>query len=171
MIYRSEDIKSNLSTLDVAQQYGFTPNRGGFVRCPFHADKTASLKLYPSDKGWYCFGCNKGGSVIDFAMELFDLDFKAACVRLCGDFGLSGSYTPMDNKTLTELKNKRIQEEKELRAYRDEYLDKECLYADLLEARELYKPKYQDRPLHPKFAQALTELPYLEWWLDTHEWR
>jgi DNA primase len=172
MIVRSEQLKETLSMLDVAQRYGFTPNRGGFIRCPFHADKTASLKIYKeSGKGWHCFGCGKGGTVIDFAMQLFDLDFKAACERLCSDFSLGIATTQISKKQLEEMHRKRQQEEVELKSYRNRYIDKECLYADLLEARELYKPKYQGRPLNPLFARALTELPAIEYWLDTHEWR
>lgn len=37
--------------------------------CPFHPDKVNSLVVYPGDKGWYCFGCGRGGGVIQFLME------------------------------------------------------------------------------------------------------
>lgn len=58
---------------EVARHYGFEPNRAGFMRCPFHqGDHTASLKIYAGDRGWHCFGCNSGGSVIDFVMRLYE---------------------------------------------------------------------------------------------------
>ena len=73
----------------VAERYGFDPNRSGFIKCPFHqGDRTASLKIYPGDKGFHCFGCGAHGSVIDFVMRLFDLSFPQAVVRLSSDFNL-----------------------------------------------------------------------------------
>ena len=71
---------------DICRKYGFEITRGGYILCPFHHEKTASLKLYP--KGFHCFGCGAGGSVIDFAMRYFGLDFRAAAGRLNYDFGL-----------------------------------------------------------------------------------
>ena len=51
--------------------YGYEPDSKGFMRCPFHHDPTPSLKLYDtgSRRGWYCFGCHAGGSVIDFVIK------------------------------------------------------------------------------------------------------
>lgn len=34
---------------------------------PGHGDKTASLYVYPETSSFYCFGCNRGGDVIEFA--------------------------------------------------------------------------------------------------------
>lgn len=44
-------------------------NAGGFMSCPFHEDSTASLKAYPNGS-WFCFGCQQGGSIFDFASKL-----------------------------------------------------------------------------------------------------
>lgn len=48
---------------------GQTSNRAGYVRCPSptHEDRTPSLRVYDTaEKGWYCYGCERGGSIIDF---------------------------------------------------------------------------------------------------------
>ena len=82
-------IRQQLTMREVAELYGFTPDRNGFIKCPFHSDNHGSLKLYPEDRGWHCFGCNAGGSVIDFVMKLFDLTFQQAVLRLDSDFGKS----------------------------------------------------------------------------------
>lgn len=82
-------LKERLGMDEVAQRYGFSPNRSGFIQCPFHkGDNHGSLKLYPGQKGWHCFGCQRGGSVIDFVMQLYGIDFRQACLRLNTDFGL-----------------------------------------------------------------------------------
>jgi CHC2-type zinc finger protein len=50
----------------------WTPvGRDGKVRCPFHEDGTPSLHVYEDpQRGWYCFGCGRGGSIYDFAALL-----------------------------------------------------------------------------------------------------
>jgi len=48
------------------------------IRCPFHEDRTPSLKLYPKKNRFICFGCNMCGSAIDFVMAFKRLDFKEA---------------------------------------------------------------------------------------------
>lgn len=74
-------VRHLVSARAAAERYGFTPNWAGYICCPFHGERTASLKLY-EDGGWYCFGCHAGGSSIDFVMRLFNLEFRQAVVRL-----------------------------------------------------------------------------------------
>jgi DNA primase len=50
--------------------------------CPFHAEKTPSFSI-DSERGlFYCFGCQKGGSIIDFLMETDKLSFVEAVEEL-----------------------------------------------------------------------------------------
>ena len=85
----ASQIKQLLTMQEVAERYGFIPNRSGYIQCPFHqGDNHGSLKIYPGTGGWHCFGCGAGGSVIDFAMRLFDINFRQAVLRLNMDFGL-----------------------------------------------------------------------------------
>ena len=50
--------------------------------CPFHNEKTPSFSV-DGDKGlYYCFGCQKGGSLIDFLMETDKLSFHEAVEEL-----------------------------------------------------------------------------------------
>ena len=47
-----------------------------FGLCPFHGEKTPSFSVAP-DKGiYYCFGCHKGGGVINFEMEIEGLSYR-----------------------------------------------------------------------------------------------
>ena len=54
---------------------GREPNRHGKVSCPFHDDSNPSLQLY-TDGSWYCFACNIGGTIYDFAGRLWGYDTK-----------------------------------------------------------------------------------------------
>lgn len=48
------------------------------IKCPFHPDKTPSLKIYPKTRTWNCFGCGARGSPLDFVMQFHHLGFKEA---------------------------------------------------------------------------------------------
>lgn len=51
---------------------GQSVGRSRKVRCPLHDDQTASLHVYPdAARGWYCFGCRRGGTVYDLAAALW----------------------------------------------------------------------------------------------------
>ena len=75
---------------DVVGQY-VTLKRSGanmFGLCPFHGEKTASFSVAP-DKGiYYCFGCHKGGGVINFQMEIEGLSYPDAVRSLAKRVGM-----------------------------------------------------------------------------------
>src|SRR5262249_31742296 len=52
--------------------------------CPFHQEKTPSFHVSPDRQTWKCFGCGKGGNVIDFVIEREGVDFKTA-LRVLAD--------------------------------------------------------------------------------------
>ena len=59
-----------------------------FGLCPFHGEKTASFSVAP-DKGiYYCFGCHKGGGVINFMMEIEGLTYPDAVRSLAKRAGM-----------------------------------------------------------------------------------
>lgn len=84
----AEEIRSAVTARELFEFYGFQVNRSGFVCCPLHGEKTPSLKVYPGDKGWKCFGCGAGSSVIDFVMMYFGLTFVDAEKKINEDFRL-----------------------------------------------------------------------------------
>jgi len=59
-------------------------NRANFAPCPFHNEKLPSLKYYPKENRWHCFGCNTGGDSIDFFMKLKGVTLSEAIARLNG---------------------------------------------------------------------------------------
>jgi len=60
------EIKERLPILSVLGHYGLKADRNGMLRCPFHADDKASLKVYPGTGTFNCFGCGKNGDGIQF---------------------------------------------------------------------------------------------------------
>ena len=78
-----EAVKQSATTRQAAEHYGIHVNRNGMACCPFHNDKTPSMKL---DRRYHCFGCGADGDVIDFAATLYGLGKKEAAVQLAQDF-------------------------------------------------------------------------------------
>ena len=81
-----EAVKQSVTTRQAAEHYGIRVNRNGMACCPFHNDKTPSMKL---DKRFHCFGCGADGDVIDFVAALYGLGKKEAAAQLASDFGLA----------------------------------------------------------------------------------
>ena len=63
--------------------------------CPFHSEKTPSFSVSSDKQMYYCFGCHKGGGVINFIMEIENLPFPDA-VRFLAD--RAGIAVPQDEK-------------------------------------------------------------------------
>ena len=59
-----------------------------FGLCPFHGEKTASFSVNPEKGIYYCFGCHKGGSVINFQMEIEGLSYPDAVRALAKRAGM-----------------------------------------------------------------------------------
>jgi DNA primase len=55
--------------------------------CPFHNEKTPSFNVHP-DRGFYCFGCQKGGNVFNFLMEIENLSFPEAVRAVAAEVGI-----------------------------------------------------------------------------------
>lgn len=49
-----------------------------FGLCPFHGEKTPSFSVTPNKQMYYCFGCHKGGGVINFIMDIEGLSYPDA---------------------------------------------------------------------------------------------
>ncbi len=139
-----EEIKDRYSMRDILERYGLPqPNRAGFICCPFHKEKTASMKIYPKD--FYCFGCAVHGDVFDFVMLMDGLTFKEAFKELGGD---------SDNSFSTRLKIYQAQKKREMRRKAAEGLKRR---------REL------NYLLMDIYRKALGRLePFSEPWTDTY---
>lgn len=72
-----DELKSKNDITEVIGKYVPLEQRGPnfWGRCPFHHEKTASFCVNGIDQFFYCFGCHKGGDVINFVQEIESLDF------------------------------------------------------------------------------------------------
>ena len=161
----SDGIKSALDMEQVARFYGFEPNRSGFILCPFHGnDRTPSLKIYQrTGGGFHCHACGKGGSVIDFTMELFQINFQQACVRLDNDFRLGLTGIKPDRKAQSEAIRKRREEQRETERIEAEQL------RQAKEHQLWWTIKRVAKPGSYWWAAAVENLLYLDYLLEEEE--
>jgi len=78
--------------------------------CPFHDERTPSLKFREADEHWHCFGCGKRGDVIDFVSEFEHVSKPEAIARLTG--GQAVEFSEEDRRRRDEwLKAEAVKEE------------------------------------------------------------
>lgn len=177
MFEHTDVIKSQISMIDICKTYGFNIQRGNFICCPFHNEKTPSLKLYDGNRGFYCFGCGEYGSVIDFVMRYFGLDFKSAISKLNNDFCLGLPIGQrIDRRKQLEMerlafqrRQKAKQEEAERHQIEDAYWAAFDEWKRLDDNKRNYAPKTPSEPLHPLFVEALKNISGAEYRLECAE--
>lgn len=82
----AEKIINSLSLKDVMEREGVHFDVKGFARCPFHAEKTASLTI--KKEHYKCFGCGAYGNAIDFIIQHKGIGYYQALQKLDSDFQL-----------------------------------------------------------------------------------
>ncbi len=75
-----DELIARSDIVDVVGSYVALQRKGGnlFGLCPFHNEKTPSFSVSPDKQIYHCFGCKKGGGVINFIMEIENLTFPEA---------------------------------------------------------------------------------------------
>ena len=92
-----QEVNERLDAIAVVQDYVRLEKKGGrwWGKCPFHGggqEKTPSFKVDPDFKTYHCFGCSKGGGIINFVMEMDKLAFPEAVKNLARKFGIELVY-------------------------------------------------------------------------------
>jgi 5S rRNA maturation endonuclease (ribonuclease M5) len=59
------------------------------ARCPFHAERTPSFMVNESKGVWFCHGCERGGTLVDFVITRDGLSYGQAVDYLSNKFGIS----------------------------------------------------------------------------------
>lgn len=82
--------------------------------CPFHDEKTPSFSVNGQKQFYYCFGCQKGGNVIGFAMDYDGMEFPQAVELLARDQGLEIPYEGGDRQDPRDGQRKAVLQQLEL---------------------------------------------------------
>jgi len=160
----ADAVKERLSCRQLIESVGIRINRTGFCVCPFHADTDASLKVYDDGRGWCCFGCHKGGDVINFASLYYGLGFRETISRLNADFnlGLEDSDSSDSNALLARvrvaaIKASREREKRLKQAAESAYWAAFDKWRDADRRMILYEPSRDAQEWPDEFVQALRD--------------
>ena len=155
-----DTLKARITVPQAAAHYGVRIRRNGMCRCPFHSDKTPSMKI--NETYFYCFGCHSTGDVIDFTARLFNLSPLDAARKLVLDFGIDPNTPVSAAVALPRIRQEESQREREGR----------CASV-LIEYERLLKNRQQRfAPVHPsdewdgRFVSASHALPQVSYLID-----
>lgn len=168
------DTISSLVPMDeLVASFGFQKNRGGYINCPFHSEKTGSLKVW--DDHWKCFGCGAYGDQISFVRLLLNLNFTEAVEYLNREFRLNlpGIDKPFTAREISQLERARRQHQ-EKNQIREQLTSRkhECFLFVLDIYNDLKKQMKENKPASPGdepnelFTDALRRLGFIEFMLD-----
>ena len=157
-----DTVKQSVTARQAAEMYGLKIRRNNMVSCPFHNDRTPSMKV---DNRFHCFGCGADGDVIDFVSRIFGISSLEAAQKIASDFGISydvKSAVTKPKKIICRKTDAQIYAEAEQRCFR--VLSD---YYHLLKKWEIdYAPNMEDEIWHPLFVEALKKKSHLEYLLD-----
>lgn len=166
-----QTIKNALTMTRVIEEYGYKADSKGFICCPFHSEKTASMRIY--EKDFHCFGCHEHGDTISFVQKLFSLPFTDALRKIDADFGLNiyGDHTFEElRKAKYQQMAAKAKQDRERREKEDadrEFWEAFDEWKRLDDNYRAYKPKSADEDPHPLFLESLQKLQHQKYILDT----
>lgn len=101
-----DEISRKSDIVAVVEKYVSLEKKGGryWGRCPFHQEKTPSFTVTPEKNLFHCFGCQKGGSLFTFVMEVEKISFVEAAKQLAEQAGITIEVSQADRKEFS-LKN------------------------------------------------------------------
>ena len=139
-----ETVKAAVHPRMAAERYGLPIKQGNMICCPFHDDRTPSMKL--NEDYFYCFGCGASGDVIDLAAKLFGLSGYEAAKKLAADFGIAEQKPSI----LARLQRGKTQAETERESFRvlQDYL------RILQDWKENCAPQSPVDAIDPRYAEA-----------------
>lgn len=152
----SDELRHNISMREVVEKYGIKVNNHGFCCCPFHKEKTASMKVYKDS--YNCFGCGANGDIFSFVMGMDKCDFKTAFKSLGGTYKDRSDYQH-------QIFNYRMQKRKEteqMRILREKEEKKQIL--EEIELQKLFVklfPVFDD-----DWCSSMNRLEYLFYRLE-----
>lgn len=79
-----ENVRNNVNIVDIVGQYVQLSKSGRnlFGLCPFHEEKTPSFSVTEEKQIFHCFSCHRGGNVFKFIMEIENISFPEAVLKV-----------------------------------------------------------------------------------------
>ena len=159
-----DEVKERVTAREVMERAGIVFNRNNMCRCPFHQDKTASMKVKPTDKKYFCFGCGEKGDAIDFVAKYYNRSPREAAMQIADEFGIiyDSSVRSPPKPVRREKSPMQILEETKTKTYRvlSDYLHL------LKEWKVNYAPKTLEEEWKAEFIEACQQTERINYYLD-----
>lgn len=136
----SNEIKQRYSMAEVVAGYGIRPNKSGYIKCPFHAEKTASMRI--NADFYHCFGCGEHGDIFSFVQKMENISFSEAFIQLGGLYEASDRKIAAVRISKTKRKiEEKIREDAIFCEWKRKRLDQACkLLREYDKLTSLYMP-------------------------------
>lgn len=175
-----EKVREAVDIVDLVNHYTDLRRNGSqyMGRCPFHEDNSPSFSVNPSDKVYYCFGCQVSGDVFTFVMEKEALDFAAAIEYLADQYNVDLEYEELDPRAAerqkarerlyelleraTKFYERTLAEADEAAAARAYLAERGFSPAVMKKFRLGYSPKAWDKLFMPALRQGFSEQELLD---------
>lgn len=115
----ADDIKRQYTMREIVERYGIRIDRKGFCKCPFHNEKTGSMKIYKDS--FYCFGCGQSGDIFTFVQKMDGISFKEAYKQLGGEY----EHVSQEKRINDQIRRKREADARAKREQEEEQLKQE----------------------------------------------
>lgn len=164
-----EEIDSSVDLLEYVGKDIPMKQRGKewFGHCPLHVDKTASFSITPGVNKFFCFGCGRGGKIINYLKEYEKLSYseavkKAAKLAQIDLSKMCRSSTVQYNKMLKRSRTREKKLEHPLldkkRDYEEKYLkesipewEEEGIDPSVIELFEIRSDNMANRIVYPVY--------------------
>jgi len=146
-----EEIKQRVTPEEVAVRYYQAPVYGGFIPCPFHNEKTPSMKVGGRNlpHKFKCMGCGWTGDVLDFTQQFFNITTIEAIEKLNDDFNIGLDLAPPSKEELQRREREQA-EINRFKSWRSKYLNKTIPgYSDTVLGIKKILPKIYLNPAKP----------------------
>lgn len=181
--YSVAEIKDRCDVADVAETYGATFQKRGqtwWSLCvlPDHNEKTPSFTVVPSERRWHCYGCNKGGDVLELVQQIEGWkskeDFPKAVEHLAKLGNVTGHLSPdeeerikraVEHKRKKQLQAAEEQSDEKAKRARKRWLDAGALTEDTPAYRYLKERRGVDLNCLPRWPSSLRFEPAFRWHL------
>ena len=152
----TDEIKQSVSMREVVERYGIRIDRKGFCCCPFHKEKTPSMKIYKDSS--HCFGCGRSDDVFSFVMGMVHCDFKTAFKNLGGTYEKKSTYSH-------DLFRYRMEKRKQTEEVKKQKLENErVVILKEIEQQKIFKNLFP--PMSDDWCDAVNKLENLYYRLE-----
>lgn len=109
-----DQVRTSVNITDVVSEYVQLHKQGRnlFGKCPWHDERTPSFSVNEDKQIFHCFSCGRGGNVFQFLIELQNLSFPEAVVKVAeiAHVSIDPAYTQTKAVTPVSSENGQLYE-------------------------------------------------------------